>query len=532
MENTKNKIKYILYARKSSESEDRQVLSIDSQVDELKELAKRNGIKIADIKTEAHSAKAPGRPVLNQLLEDIETNKAQGIIVWNPDRLSRNSVDIGKIIYLFDLKKLIEVVTPSQIFRNTPNDKFLLGLLCGQAKLENDNKSINVKRGLKAKAERGIYPAPAPLGYLNDRYAERGNKTIVSDPERFELVRKIFELMLSGNYTPPQILKIANNDWDFRTPQGNKLCRSSIYYILTRPFYYGFFEYPIGSNNWYKGIHKPMITEEEYDRIQILLGRKGKPRSKNHIFAFTGMIKCGECGAMITAEEKIKRCKNGNIHHYIYYHCTKHKNQNCVQKCIEVKELERQIIEVLGNIKILPEFHNWAFKWLKKENEKEAESRNSILSSQQRSYNMLVKKIDAIIDMRAGGEITEEEFTRKKQELEKRKIHIKELLEDTDGRVKNWLDKAEEIFSFAETAKKKFETGTIEDKRQILNNLGSNLFLKDKILSISIEKPLILIEKAAKEVKIIHNRLEPLKSGQNEHKMELLYSQCPSLLRD
>jgi len=206
-----NNLKYFIYARKSSEAEDRQVLSIDSQNKEMSDLAEKTGLKIIEKKSEAYSAKAPGRKIYNELLDEIEQGKAQGIIVWNPDRLSRNSVDTGRLIYLFDLGKLQEVVTPSQVFRNTPNDKFLLNLLCSQAKLDNDNKSINVKRGLRAKCERGIYPAPAPTGYLNDKYAERGNKTLVVDTERFDLVKKMFNLVLTQRLTPIQVLRIANN---------------------------------------------------------------------------------------------------------------------------------------------------------------------------------------------------------------------------------------------------------------------------------------------------------------------------------
>ena len=142
----------------------------------------------------------------------------------------------------------------------------------------------NVKRGLHEKARRGIYPAPAPLGYLNDPHAQKGNKGIIKDPERFNLVRKIFDLALSGHHTPVQIWRIANNDWKFKTPQGKPLGRCTTYRMLTMPFYYGEFEYPLGSGNWYKGIHEPIITLEEYDKIQIILGRKGKPLPQNIYF--------------------------------------------------------------------------------------------------------------------------------------------------------------------------------------------------------------------------------------------------------
>jgi DNA invertase Pin-like site-specific DNA recombinase/predicted metal-binding protein len=522
---------FILYARKSSESEDRQVLSIDSQVDELRQIAVRTGLALVAVKTEAYSAKAPGRPVFNEVFNDIEAGKVQGLIVWNPDRLSRNSVDTGRLIYLFDIGKLYEVVTPSQVFRNTPNDKFLLNLLCSQAKLENDNKGINVKRGLKAKAERGIYPAPAPLGYLNDRYAERGNKTIKPDPERFALVRKLFDLLLTGTYTVMQIRKIANDEWGFRTPNGKQLGRSNLYYIFSRPFYYGLFEYPVGSGNWYKGIHQPMITAEEYDRAQILLGRKGRPRPKKHIFEFTGMIRCGECGGTVTAEEKIKHQQNGNLHRYVYYHCTKRKHPACTQGSLEEKALKRQIVEVIDSLRIPPEFHDWAMTWFRQHHDKEAVDRTAILASQQKAYNLCVRKTEALVDLRLGGEITQEEFAQRKASLVREKARLEELLHDTGHRVNHWLETAEELLTFAEQAKEKFNTGTCETRRHILSTLGSNLLLTDKTLHIDVENALFPMQRVVKDVQAIHERLEPLKLPINTDEIERCYARRPSVLR-
>jgi len=328
------KIKYILYARKSSEQEDRQVLSIDSQKSELNNIIQKENLNIISPLEESFSAKAPGRKIFNEMIKQIEEGKANAIITWSPNRLSRNSVDTGYLIYLMDQDKLLEIKTPIQVFRNNPNDKFLLSLLCSQAKLENDNKGIDVKRGLKRKAEQGWYPTFTTLGYKANPLKEKGNKDIIKDPERYNLTRKMFDLMLTGNYTPPQILKIATDEWSLKNKKGGKISRSTIYRIFGDPFYYGTFEYPKDSGIWYTGKHDHMITEEEYDRIQVFLGKKGKRRPKEHYFAFTGLIRCAECGAMITAEEKTKKQKNGNTHKYIYYHCTKRKNPNCTQKSI------------------------------------------------------------------------------------------------------------------------------------------------------------------------------------------------------
>jgi len=523
-----NKIKYILYARKSSESEDRQVASIQSQIDVLQEIAKQESLEIIDILSESKSAKAPERPIFNRMLQRINRGEAQGIICWKLDRLARNPVDGGNISWMLQRGIIKHIKTFERSYYPTDN-VLMMSVEFGMANQFILDLSLNTKRGLKAKAEKGIFPAPAPTGYIN--ISGRGNKTIVPDPERFDLMRKMFELMLTGSYAPPQIAKIANEEWGFRMPNGKKMSKSTAYNIFTKSFYYGEFEYPKGSGVWCKGIHKKLITAEEYDKIQIILGKKGKPRPRTHIFAFTGLMRCGECGATITAEEKIKKQKNGNIHQYIYYHCTKKLNPNCTQKCVRKEELEKQVLLMLDKIEIPQSFHKWALDELKKDSAKDGENIKKITENKQKEYNNCLKKFDAIIEMRANSELTQEEFMAKKESLAKEKAKLYEILTDTDKRADEWIGKAEKVFSFARDAKTNFKNGTLQQKREILSALGSNLLLKDKILTISIQKPFILIEKMAEEVKAIYSRLEPVIIYQNEFNFEPEYAQSLTMLR-
>jgi len=302
--------------------------------------------------------------------------------------------------------------------------------------------------------------------------------------------------------------------------------------VFSNPFYYGKFEYPEKSGNWYKGKHKKMITEEEYDRIQVLLGRRKGLRPKKQTFPFTKIMRCGECGAGITAERKEKKQKNGKVHHYVYYHCTKKKNIACSQISIEEKDLEKQIIEILGQIRVPVQLHQWIMKKLRIEGKKEIKDRNMILENQKKTYKNCIKKIDTLIEMRMSDEITAEEFSKKKLDLVEEKLRLQELLNDSDDRVNKWLQKAETIFDFARDAKRKFETGTLEEKRKILMALGSNLILKDKKLSISMQESLFLIKKAVQEAERVSQELEPLKTPINEKEIEKIYSQNPKLLRD
>jgi DNA invertase Pin-like site-specific DNA recombinase len=151
------KLKYCLYCRKSSESEERQVMSIDSQIKEMLNLAEREKLEIVNIKREAHSAKETGqRPVYNEMIADLKEGKFNAILTWAPDRISRNAGDLGMVVDLMDAGKLKEIKTHSQTFTNNPNEKFLLMILGSQAKLENDNRGINVKRGRRTRVEMGL----------------------------------------------------------------------------------------------------------------------------------------------------------------------------------------------------------------------------------------------------------------------------------------------------------------------------------------------------------------------------------------
>ena len=191
-----NVLKYCLYSRKSSEQDERQSLSIESQVKEMLQVAEKNDLNVVDIRRESHSAKDSGqRPVFEEIIRDIESGRYNAILTWAPDRLSRNAGDLGKLVDLIDQNKLVTIKTFGQTFTDSPSDKFLLMILCSQAKLENDNKSINVKRGLRAKVEMGLWPAQAPVGYLNSKRVDQKGHVHI-DKDRAPIIKKMFEKLL------------------------------------------------------------------------------------------------------------------------------------------------------------------------------------------------------------------------------------------------------------------------------------------------------------------------------------------------
>jgi site-specific DNA recombinase len=343
------KVRYCLYARKSTEEEDKQALSIESQVREMTAIATRENLEIVEVKRESHSSKEVGqRAVYNQLLEDIRQEKFNGILTWAPDRLSRNAGDLGAVVDLLDQKKLVEIRTFTQTFTNNPNEKFMLMILGSQAKLENDQKIINVKRGLRARCEMGLRPSTAPTGYLNEKRTDRKCEVIV-DPKCAGTIRKIFEKIGNDGWSGRQTHRWLTKN-GFKTRTGKRLSLGNLYTVIRNTFYYGEFEYPRGSGNWYQGKHEPLITKELFDKVQESIQDQYIPKTESKEFAFTKLIACGVCGSGITADEKFKKLKDGGVNRHVYYRCTHAKDTECKNPPVNETDLIEELVKLLDTL--------------------------------------------------------------------------------------------------------------------------------------------------------------------------------------
>lgn len=509
MKNSNDKLIYFLYARKSSESEDRQVQSIEDQTNRLKELANSLGISIKEILTEAKSAKKPHcRPVFTSMLERIEKGEAQGILCWQINRLSRNPVDSGTLGWMLQQGALKSIQTIDRQY--LPDDNVLLfNIETGQANQFIIDLKKNSMRGMEGKADRGWLPSRAPMGYLNDKLEH----TIIEDTERFHMVRKMWDMMLTGNYAPAQIMKITNKEWGFRTHKtkrdgGVEIANSVIYKMFTNLFYTGMFEW---KGNTYQGNQKPMITLEEYDRVQIILGKKGKPRGQTHEFAYTGIMHCEVCGSMYTASEKTKIIKStGELKTYVYHHCTRKKKEvECDQRNpMTLKELEDQIDIELERHTILPKFQQWALEILNRDNDKEIEDRTKIYENQHKSLTETQKELDTLTKMRYRELIDDEAFIKGRDELKAKIAKLKTNLRETESRAEKWLVLTEKTFNFACYARKEYLAGSLEKKREIFSALGQNFSVKDKKAHITPNEWFVPIEKAYPSLLEEYNRLE------------------------
>lgn len=502
-------MKYFLYARKSTEEEEKQALSLDTQLEKAREIFPH--LDIIELPPESASAFTPNnRPIFEEMLKRIDAGEAHGVIAWHPDRLSRNEVDAAAITYRLRNQKLLDLKFGSYTFDNSPEGVMMLQIVMSQSQYFSSKLSKDVKRGNEKKIKMGWKPGWAPTGYLNTPERDKGSKIIVEDPERFAIVRKMWDLILTGNYTVPEVLDVANKDWGYTTRRtrkqgGGGLSRSALYCIFTNPFYAGQIRY---LNEIHQGSHKPMITLAEYDRVQDILGRRGKPRPKTHKITYRGSVYCAECQCSITAEIKQKYIKStGETKEYTYYHCT--RKRPCSQnRSITEAKIEEETEEVLSQITILPEFRDWALEALRENNDNEIEDRTAIHESQTKAILSTQKQIDNLTRMRLKEMINDDEYIEQKEELNGEMRTLREALRDTEDRSDKWLTITEKTFDFATTALERFQNGDPDTRREIFTTLGNLFTLKDQKLTIEpcewfvpIQKQYPQLERAFIEVR-------------------------------
>ena len=450
--------KFFIYTRKSTDDKDRQVRSISDQLAELKSLALKEQLEVVDVFVEKQTAKIPGRPVFNEMMLRMEAGEASGILAWHPDRLARNSVDGGKIIYLVDTGVIVEMKFPTFWFDPTPQGKFMLSIAFSQSKYYVDNLSENIKRGHRNKVRDGIWPQMAPLGYVNK------NRKIVPDENIAPLIKKTFEAYSSGSFTLRQ-LHDKFNSLGLKRKSGKELAVSNYQKLLKNPIYTGLMLY---NGEIHEGKHEPIITKKLFDSVQEVMMRKSKPHSKGlKPFLYRGFFRCGECGCFITTETQ----KGHN-----YLRCTKRKNP-CSQKYTREEIITSEIQKEIKKVSLSDDWASWMLAENEKDKLVEAQSSTLFADSTKADISLLDSKIEKLMNAYLENALSLDEYRDMKNKLVNQNQLLKEKLSAFEQKANNRFELTEKFLKYnMELANE----GTNEEKLHLFKKVGSNFQIKDR----------------------------------------------------
>ena len=494
-------LRYRLYARKSTDTEDRQIQSLDDQVQHMGDLAKDRGLRIIGKPIrEARSAKRPNnRPLFSELLQEIEDGKIDGIICWKVDRLSRNPTESGRLQQLLQDGKIKHILTMERSYFPEDNS-IIFSVEASQANEYVRKLIMDTKRGMLSKAKNGGKCGIPPIGYLNDRL----QKVIVEDPDRYHLVRILWDKMLTGTYSIAELTRVADKELHIRTVVrtrigGNPIAYSTLCAMFKNPFYKGKILF---NGIEYDGTHRAMVTEEEFGRVQQIIDplHTTRPKDTTYDFQLRNLFSCGECGFAITAEQKYKNIKStGERKKYIYYHCTgKSKAMKCSQPKRHVREdvLFEQIKAKLNRFTIDPDFYKLAIEALAQQEDEIVEKDQAVTKAQERQIGRKQQAIAGLRRMRYNGEISDDSwYFDEMKTLETELEELQKTRNENEYKARNWRAKADEVFTFARYAKEDFDSDDIEKKRTVVLKLGEKLSILDRTIVFTPNKYFVPIEK-------------------------------------
>ncbi len=511
--------KVFAYCRKSSDREDRQILSTDAQERLLQEYAESRHLTIVHLYTEKKTAYKTGRPFFNEMLARLEKGEAEGILTYHLTRLARNSFDGGRIIYMMDEEAIHQIVTPEKEYTNNGDDKFMMQIHFAMAKKSSDDTSQFVTRDIESKLLKGEYPGMVPPGYLNinrDGHITKArdnpekymlllklNRTLRReeiDPIDGPIVRELFEEAARGTQGLPQLRKLSYR-MGLRAPKtGKMLSKHAIENLLTNPYYYGVIEYhgQIYDNATIQEKtrdpnrsiqHDALITKDLFETVQFALRQRGKGRYRKHNYTFGGcFLRCGECGGSVTAERQ---------RHHVYYHCNRNRSH-----CSQIRWTREDIISgafsaALYGIRLPQCYLDFAFSKLRKVHAYESQFTDALRRKLQSQLNACQLRLDALLQMKIspsnmdGSLLSDDEYVKQKKAIRDEFEMVETQLKTVLQQGLNWIDDCENFFKFTQQLATKFLNinTSIEDKKALLLLVCSNISIKDQQLAIEYKEP-------------------------------------------
>lgn len=526
-------LRYVIYCRRSSEdASDKQVQSIETQLRELEELRIRDNLNVVATFTESQSAHTPGREEFAKVVKILESGKANALLVVRSNRIARNPIDAGQIIYLMDRKKLLYIKTSSGTsYKGTPSDKTMLQVELAFNKKDSDDKSEMVKEGFRTKYLKGTPGGVAPFGFRNTPQLDRGARHWVLDEERYSQVKEMFRLFLTGTYSGNKMAEYCRDVLKMTTPQrkiyGGKLVEESyVNTMLKNPIYAGFF-FSDGVRYELDRKLPRAITEEEHCRIIQMLGNKHQAKFQKHESVFAGFLKgennafmrldpkfqlicdckhkfayrskssCPKCG------KKICQMQNPKYLHFMYYYNGVIRHQTGKYKAVEEKEvLKKTNEEIIEPLSLCPELADWVKKHIHEVQDREINNGLNLNEGRAKLLESIDTEKANLRSQHRRGIITDEEYKKDLADLENKVP--KEVSFDID-----WKDKLGSIVDMGTECLKVFESSDVKAQKEILFKSQSNLIWNEEKLYIIRPKWLDTYVNGIKRYKSEIGTIEP-----------------------
>ncbi len=477
----------VLYARVSSDEQEKEGFSVPAQLKLLREYALSEGIEIVEEFIDVESAKVPGRPNFNRMIEFIagEAKKSDGsdrcriILVEKTDRLYRNVKDW---VTVDDLDVEIHFVKENEILSPEAHSsaKFMHGIRVLMAKNYVDNLGEEVKKGMREKAEQGIWPSGAPEGYRNVE-GPNGKKIIEPDPDTASIVTKIFEWYGTGNHSMEDVGKMALDAGMVRKRAGN--VRAVIHHMLKNPIYYGDFKF---KGKMYRGIHTPLVTRELWDRVQEVREqrRTRKRRRTKRSFAFSRLISCGHCGCALAGEMKKGK--------YVYYRCT-HYHGKCPEKYVREEVLEEKFTEILRSLQFDDEVLDWVREALRDSHVDQEKFQRESIKRLEAEYGRLENRISAMYVDKLDRKVGARFFDQKSAEWREEQRDILKAMDQHSMAAQSYMEEGVALLELANRAADLFEQQPASEKRRLLDFVLSNCTWANGELTPEFRQPFDMI---------------------------------------
>jgi len=470
---------YIAYYRKSTDSEDRQVLSLDGQQEAVRGYAQRQNLKIVEEIRESFSAKKPGRPKFSDMIHRAKGGRFSGVIAYKLDRLTRNYADLGALAEL--IEQGVEIHDTSfGVYKDDSNSFIMIGVNTAIASAKIKGLSEDTRRGLRQKREMGWFPGYAPTGYVNNRI----DKTIDIDPERAPYIRKAYELYDSGQYPLKELaMKLYRDGFRVRT-NSDHIPKTTLEQILKNPFYYGCFR---NKDVLFEGKHTPLVSKELWDRVQDRLSGKAQRKGGiKHVYTYRGFLTCSECGCSITAEKR-----KGHI----YYRCTKSRGK-CGQLYIREEELEVQLAGIFDSISIDRQTSEFIHAKLKELYDRDRAYQAKVTKRLRIKLTRLKLERRRLFRKMINDRIDDREmYDELREEIDSQIADIGRQMARLSQSTHDWLEQSWNLLELSRQAKKLFFEANIEGKRKLLESVSSDRVLKDRKVHFNYKKPFDILFK-------------------------------------